>query len=113
MAALLDLMVHGLKGMAVYAHQARMLGGVDREIDLFMLDGLFTRVTNVNFDPDDIAGAPSEVLHDEGAGTGAVRTGPPGKKGEPAPEFDAGPEAWKPAGDTAGTGRRRGGNTAS
>ena len=26
-AALLDLMIHGLKGMAVYAHQARLLGG--------------------------------------------------------------------------------------
>src|SRR4051812_29502097 len=54
-SALLDLMVHGLKGVAVYAHQARELGAKDPEVDRFMLNGLFTRVTNVNFDPDDIA----------------------------------------------------------
>ncbi len=55
-AALLDLMIHGLEGVAVYAHRARELGAKDPEVDRFMLDGLFTRVTNVNFDPEDIAG---------------------------------------------------------
>ena len=32
-AALLDLMIHGLKGIAVYAHRARELGAKDREVD--------------------------------------------------------------------------------
>jgi hydroxylamine reductase len=54
-AALLDLMVYGLKGVALYANEARQLGVKDQEVDRFMLDGLFTRVTNVNFDTENIA----------------------------------------------------------
>ncbi|MBI1922362.1 MAG: hydroxylamine reductase [Geobacter sp.] len=54
-AALQDLMIFGLKGMAIYAHKARELGASDEAIDLFVLEGLFTTVTNVDFDPESIA----------------------------------------------------------
>lgn len=54
-SALQDLMLHGLKGVAIYADLARELGIRDDEVDLFMLEGLFTTVTNVDFDPVTIA----------------------------------------------------------
>ena len=49
-AALQDLLVHSLKGLSMYAHRARQLGVKDREADVFVLEGLFATLTNVNFD---------------------------------------------------------------
>jgi hydroxylamine reductase len=54
-AALQDLIVWGLKGMAFWADKARQKGAIDRDIDIHMFEGLFTTVTNVNFDPDNLA----------------------------------------------------------
>jgi hydroxylamine reductase len=51
-AALQDLLVHAAKGISMYAHRARGLGAKDHAIDCFILDALFTTVTNVNFDAD-------------------------------------------------------------
>ena len=45
-----DLLIHAAKGIAIYAHRARGLGAVDGEIDRFVVEALFTTVTNVNFD---------------------------------------------------------------
>jgi hydroxylamine reductase len=49
-AALQDLLVYTLKGIAFWANKARANGVKDQEIDRFMIDGLFTTVTNVDFD---------------------------------------------------------------
>jgi len=49
-AALQDLLVYTLKGVAFWADKARTNGVKDQEIDRFMIDGLFTTVTNVDFD---------------------------------------------------------------
>ena len=49
-AALQDLLVYTLKGIAFWADKARAQGKKDQEIDRFMIDGLFTTVTNVDFD---------------------------------------------------------------
>ncbi|MFM0327386.1 hydroxylamine reductase [Caballeronia glebae] len=49
-ADLQDLLVHALKGIGQYAALARGLGESDREADRFILFGLFTTLTNVNFD---------------------------------------------------------------
>jgi hydroxylamine reductase len=54
-AALQDLIVWGLKGMGFWAQLARQKGAVDRDLDVHMVEGLFTTVTNVNFDPDNLA----------------------------------------------------------
>ncbi|MBU0753930.1 MAG: hydroxylamine reductase, partial [Planctomycetes bacterium] len=54
-AALQDLLVHSLKGLSTYAHQARAMGKSDAEINRFTLEALFITVTNVNFDPQRIA----------------------------------------------------------
>jgi hydroxylamine reductase len=101
-AALLDLMMHGLKGISVYAHQARELGEKDPEIDRFMLDGLFTRVTNVNFDPEDITRRLRRCYEMKERARAMFERAWLTRKGDKSPEFDAGPEAWKAADDTAG-----------
>jgi len=48
-AALQDLLVYTMKGIAFWADKARANGVKDQEIDRFMIDGLFTTVTNVDF----------------------------------------------------------------
>ena len=45
-----DLLIHAAKGISMYAHRARLLGAADRGIDRFVVEALFTTVTNVNFD---------------------------------------------------------------
>ena len=54
-AALQDLLVHAVQGISMYAHRAGALGVRDREVDRFVVEALFTTVTNVNFDPERLA----------------------------------------------------------
>jgi hydroxylamine reductase len=54
-AALQDLLVHTAIGLARIAWPARQLGAQDADLDRWVLEALFTTVTNVNFDPDRIA----------------------------------------------------------
>ncbi len=54
-AALQDVLMHVTKGISMYAHRARALGARERDVDLFVIEALFTTVTNVNFDPERIA----------------------------------------------------------
>jgi hydroxylamine reductase len=54
-AALQDLVIVGLRGVSAYAHRARQLGASDKAVDLAVVKGLFTTVTNVNFDPERVA----------------------------------------------------------
>jgi hydroxylamine reductase len=51
-AALQDLLVDKLKGIAFYAHRAGLHGATSANIDRFALDALFATLTNVNFDPE-------------------------------------------------------------
>ncbi|ACH38258.1 iron-sulfur-oxygen hybrid cluster protein (prismane) [Citrifermentans bemidjiense Bem] len=55
-AALLDLLLHGLKGLAIYADKARALDARNTVADMYLIEGLFTTVTNVDFDPVQLAG---------------------------------------------------------
>ncbi len=61
-AALQDLLVYSLKGIAFWADKARQAGKKDQEIDRFMIDGLFATVTNVDFDADAIAKLVAEAV---------------------------------------------------
>jgi len=54
-AALQDLVLHACKAVSVYAHRARVMGVVDNNVDMAVVEGLFATVTNVNFDPDRLA----------------------------------------------------------
>ena len=49
-AALQDLLVHAAKGIAMYAHRAKQMGAIDKDIDLFVIEALFATVTNVDFE---------------------------------------------------------------
>lgn len=53
-ARLQDLLVHAAKGIAMYSHRAHQLGGRSEEVDRFLVEALFTTVTNVNFDSDNL-----------------------------------------------------------
>jgi hydroxylamine reductase len=53
-AALQDLLVYIAKGVSNWAVRARKLGIIDRKADIFVIEALFTTVTNVNFDSDTI-----------------------------------------------------------
>jgi len=48
-AALQDLLVHSLKGLSLAAHEGRRVGAVDKEVDQFTTETLFSTLTNVNF----------------------------------------------------------------
>jgi len=54
-AALQDLLIHSLKGIAMYARRSGDLGVRNRDVNVFTLEALFTTVTNVNFDPQRVA----------------------------------------------------------
>ncbi|HMA94592.1 MAG TPA: hydroxylamine reductase [Polyangiaceae bacterium] len=47
-----EILLYGIKGMAAYAHHARRLGKSDEAVSAFIEEGLFSTVTNVNFDMD-------------------------------------------------------------
>ena len=99
-AALQDLLIHAAKGISMYAHRARALGVSDRDVDVFVIEALFTTVTNVNFDEERIERILRRAaeLRDhartlyEDAARGAGK----------APERLDGPAAWVPAGDLDG-----------
>ncbi|MBN2143264.1 MAG: hydroxylamine reductase, partial [Candidatus Aureabacteria bacterium] len=51
-AGLQDILIHQIKQISVFAHQIRSMERIDREADRFVVEVLFTTVTNVNFDPE-------------------------------------------------------------
>ncbi|MBZ4672241.1 hydroxylamine reductase [Deferribacterales bacterium Es71-Z0220] len=51
-ATLQDCLVYTLKGLSYVAIKAREKGINTEEADLFVLEGLFSTITNVNFDPE-------------------------------------------------------------
>ncbi len=51
-AALQDLLIYTLKGLALYAIEGRKVGVKDPEVDRFTCEALFSTLTNVNFDPE-------------------------------------------------------------
>ncbi len=50
-SALQDLLVYALKGLALYAQEGRKVGISDAQVNSFTSEGLFSVVTNVDFDP--------------------------------------------------------------
>ncbi|MEW6009547.1 MAG: hydroxylamine reductase [Candidatus Omnitrophota bacterium] len=51
-SSLQDLLIYSLKAISVYAKLARDIGIKDRGVDLFVIEGLFSTATNVNFNPE-------------------------------------------------------------
>lgn len=85
-----DLLVHAIKGIAQYAKAARAAGTPDAEANRFILYGLFTTLTNVNFNATRFNGLLAEAgahLDRLCAATGLELSGP---------------AAWRPAADADG-----------
>jgi hydroxylamine reductase len=99
-AILQDLLVYAAKGIAQYAHRARLLGARDRAIDVFVVEALFTTVTNVNFDADRIAAMLQTAARARDTAKALYETAC-AKAGQPA-ETLGGPAAWIPAPGTEG-----------
>ncbi len=94
-AALQDLLIYQAKGISMYAHRAARLGARDRGIDVFTIEALFSTVTNVNFNPENL-----KALIDRAASTRdrarKLYEDACGKAGK-TPETLGGPAAIQPA----------------
>ncbi len=101
-AALQDLMLYGLKGLAIYADKAREFGVKEEKIDYFVLEGLFTTVTNVDFDPVSLAGKLRKCYDYKERMKALYETAYREKTGGHAPQITEGPAAWVIAGDLEG-----------
>lgn len=49
-AALQDLLIYAVKDICRYAHRCYELGERDRDVDVFVVEALYSTLTNVNFD---------------------------------------------------------------
>lgn len=57
-----DLLVYAIKGVSFWAHQARQKDARSTEIDRFVIEALFSTVTNVDFADDSIAAVINEAV---------------------------------------------------
>lgn len=53
-ARLQDNLIFALKGISAYNYHANELGAKDQDVDEFLTEGLYTTLTNVNFDAGDL-----------------------------------------------------------
>ncbi|MBI5625107.1 MAG: hydroxylamine reductase [Elusimicrobia bacterium] len=98
-AALQDALLRVAQGVSQYAHRARILGAKDAELDRFVMEALFTTVTNVNFDPSrldrlirrglELRARAAQSLERAAAKAGSAAWAP------------TGPAAWNPPADRA------------
>ena len=100
-AALQDLLLYGLKGVALYAAEARKLGAKDASIDRFVVEGLFSTVTNVDFDPDNIAEIIRTAAQKRDQAKALYENACKNSSTTPT-QITSGPAVWTPAADTAG-----------
>ena len=100
-AALQDLLLYALKGIAQYGTKARELGAKDAAVDRFIIDGLFTTVTNVDFDTNRLEKyvRQAATVRDQAR---ALYEQAAQAKGAPAAAIAAGPATWVPAADITG-----------
>ncbi|MBN1420573.1 MAG: hydroxylamine reductase [Planctomycetes bacterium] len=99
-ADLQDLLFHAAKGISMVAHRARGLGATDPEIDRFVIEALFTTVTNVNFDPERLVGLirKAAAIRDRARSIYEKACAKDGRR----PDALSGPAAWQPAVDLQG-----------
>ncbi|MFC1718706.1 hydroxylamine reductase [Candidatus Poribacteria bacterium] len=99
-SALQDLLVHAVKGLAMYAHRARELSVKDHEIDIFTIEALFSTITNVNFDQHRISDllVKAASLRDRAKQLYEDAC----EKAGCTPETITGPAVWIPANDIDG-----------
>jgi hydroxylamine reductase len=101
-AALQDLLLYALKGVAIYTDKARAFGARDEAIDLFIQEGLFTTVTNVNFDPERVALVIRKAAELKEKAKKLYLEAATAKLGSAPPASDIPAASWTPAADLAG-----------
>jgi hydroxylamine reductase len=99
-ADLQDLIVYQVKGIGAAAYRARQLGKTDRSVDVALVEGLFTTVTNVNFDADRLCGVVDEMAAVRDRAVELYHTAC--SEAGVAPEDLPPPSALKPAPDLEG-----------
>ena len=99
-ATLQDVLLHAVKGISMYAHRAARLGARDREVDVFTIEALFSTVTNVNFNPENLVSIIGRAasIRDRAK---SLYENACAKKGT-APESLSRPASWKIAPNTEG-----------
>jgi len=99
-AALQDLLIYAAKGISMYAHRAGRLGQRDHDVDVFVVEALFSTVTNVNFD----AGRLEALLRRAGAMLGKAKAlySQAARKAGNIEEKLNGPACWVAAADRRG-----------
>jgi hydroxylamine reductase len=99
-AALQDLLLYAAKGISQYANRARQQGAKTSAADVFVVEALFTTVTNVNFDAARIESLirkaaavkqTTQSLYEDAC-----------RKAGKTPEKLEGPAQWTPAATTEG-----------
>jgi hydroxylamine reductase len=107
-AALQDNLLYGLKGLAFFADKARKLDAKDQAIDLFLLEGLFATVTNVDFDPARLEATISKCSELKEKAKNLYETAFKTQNAIAAPQFAEGPATWFPASDLVKQGEEYG-----
>ena len=62
-ANLQDLLIYVLKGISVYAEEAKKFGIQDEQVGTFITRGLFSTITNVSFDPEDFVEKGQDIIY--------------------------------------------------
>jgi hydroxylamine reductase len=94
-AAMQDLLLYAAKGISQYATRARQLNAKDPAVDIFVIEALFTTVTNVSFDAVRI----EEMVRKAAAVKKNAQTlyEQACQRAGRQPEKPAGPAQWNPA----------------
>ena len=94
-ATLQDVLLHAAKGISMYAHRAAKMGARDRDVDVFTIEALFSTVTNVNFNPENLTALIelAAAVRDKAKTLYENACAKAGKQREDL----HGPAAWKPA----------------
>ncbi|QGU96341.1 hydroxylamine reductase [Clostridium bovifaecis] len=61
-ANLQDLLIYVVKGISIYSTKARELGVTNKKVDKYIVESLFTTITNANFDRKDLVSRVKEGL---------------------------------------------------
>jgi hydroxylamine reductase len=61
-AALQDLLIYSLKSLSILATEAQKHGNIDDNLNHFVVKALFATLTNVNFDPAQLAGLVKQAV---------------------------------------------------
>jgi hydroxylamine reductase len=100
LAALQELLVYAAKGVSMYAHRAAQFESRDPQVDEFVIEALFTTVTNVDFDPQRLRTwlTRAATMRDRARQLYTVACQQAGQE----PQTLDGPAAWQPAADIDG-----------